>query len=78
MKKSKGSFPCAKKKSLDEFLEDALRDAPVIKGYSIKDLAEICNIPWSTARLRLEGMEARGFIEHIDIGRAKLYSLKKK
>lgn len=68
----------AKKKSLDELVEEALEDAPTMKGYTIKQLAELTNRPWPTVRWHLELMEARDVVEYFDVGRAKLYSLKKK
>jgi DNA-binding transcriptional ArsR family regulator len=67
----------AKKKDLDTIIEDTLKDAPKIEGFTIKQLAEITETPWPTTRWHLELLEARGVVEHIDIGRAKLYSLKK-
>jgi len=66
------------KKSLDELLEEELENAPEIKGYTVKQLAEITGTPWPTTRWHLELLEARGTVEHFNIGRAKLYSLKKK
>ena len=66
------------KKSLDEIIEEALKDAPKFEGYTIKELAEITDTPWPTTRWHLELLEARGVVEHLEIGRAKLYSLKKK
>jgi len=65
-------------KKLDELLEDALDDAPTIKGYTIKQLAEITEAPWPTAWWHLERLESRAIVEHFNMGRAKLYSLKKK
>jgi len=66
------------KKSLDEIIEEALKDAPKFEGYTIKELAEITDTPWPTTRWHLELLEARGVVEHLEIGRAKLYYLKKK
>ena len=66
------------KKSLDEIIEEALKDAPKFEGYTIKELAEITDTPWPTTRWHLELLEARGVVEHLEIGRGKLYSLKKK
>ncbi len=67
-----------RKKSLDRLIEDALRNAPKIEGYTIKKLAEITETPWPTTRWHLELLEARGVVEHFEIGRAKVYALKKK
>lgn len=67
-----------KKKTLDELLEEELKNAPRIEGYTVKQLAEITGTPWPTTRWHLELLEARGTVEHYNIGRAKLYSLKKK
>jgi DNA-binding transcriptional ArsR family regulator len=62
----------------DRYLEESLKNAPKIEGFSIKQLAEITETPWPTTRWHLELLESRGVIEHIDVGRAKLYALKKK
>ncbi len=74
----KGREDKKKKKSLDDLIEDALENAPEVKGYTIKQLADITERPWPTTRWHLELLEARGTVEHFDIGRAKVYSLKKK
>lgn len=71
-------MPAEKKKDLDEMIREALSSAPKIEGYTIKDLAEITETPWPTTRWHLELLEARGVVEHMNIGRAKLYSLKKR
>ena len=71
-------MPDSEKKDLDEKIKEALANAPKIEGYTIKDLAEITQTPWPTTRWHLELLEARGIIEHMNIGRAKVYSLKKK
>ena len=75
MKKKSGKN---EKKPLDELLEGELKNAPKIEGYTVKQLAEITGTPWPTTRWHLELLEARGTVEHYNIGRAKLYSLKKK
>jgi len=67
-----------REKTLDEMIEESLEKAPKIKGYTIKQLAEITETPWPTTRWHLELLEARGAVEHFEIGRAKVYSLKKK
>jgi len=67
-----------KKMTLDERIAEVLQNAPKIEGYTIKQIAEITEMPWPTARWHLELLEARGAVEHLDIGRAKVYSLKKK
>jgi predicted ArsR family transcriptional regulator len=74
----KTTFSGRKKKSLDEMIEEALKNAPKIEGYTVKQIAEIIGVPWPTARWHLELLEARGVVEHYDIGRAKVYYLKKK
>lgn len=66
------------KKSLDAIIEEALVNAPKIEGYTIKQLAEVTGTPWPTTRWHLELLEARGTVKHFEVGRAKLYSLKKK
>lgn len=67
-----------KKITLDEMIEEALEKAPKIEGYTVKQIAEITGAPWPTARWHLELLEARGTVEHFNLGRAKVYSLKKK
>ncbi len=74
----KTTFSGRKKKSLDEMIEEALKNAPKIEGYTVKQIAEITGVPWPTARWHLELLEARGVVDHYDIGRAKVYYLKKK
>ncbi len=66
------------RKSLDEILQEALENAPVIQGYTIKQLSEITGIPWTTTRWHLERLEAKGLVESYEIGRAKIYRLKKR
>jgi DNA-binding transcriptional ArsR family regulator len=67
----------AKKKDLDEIMEEALANAPSIEGYSIRQLSEVIDSPWSTTRWHLERLEARGIVEPYELGRAKIYKLKK-
>jgi len=64
-------------KSLDEAIKEALEEAPKIEGYTIKQIAELTGTPWPTTRWHLELLEARGAVEHFEIGRAKVYSLKR-
>lgn len=66
------------KKELDEVLEDELKTAPVIQGYTIKQLSELTGHPWATTRWHLELLESKGVVEHQELGRAKLYRLKKR
>jgi DNA-binding transcriptional ArsR family regulator len=67
----------AKTKDLDELLEEALANAPSIEGYSIRQLSETIECPWSTTRWHLGRMEARGIVEPYRLGRANIYRLKK-
>ncbi|MGD2247508.1 MAG: hypothetical protein PVF58_03820 [Candidatus Methanofastidiosia archaeon] len=67
-----------RKHELEKKIEKALEDAPKIKGLTVKQLAETTETPWSTTRWHLELMEARGVVEFIEIGRAKLYALTRK
>jgi len=59
-------------------IEEALKNAPKIEGYSVKQIAEIIGVPWPTARWHLELLEAKGVVDHYNIGRAKVYYLKRK
>lgn len=67
-----------KEKTIDELIQEALKNAPKIEGYTIKQLAEITGTPWPTTRWHLELLEARGVVEHFKLGKAKIYRLKKK
>lgn len=67
-----------KKNDLDARIEEALKTAPKIEGYTIKQIADITAEPWPTVRWHLELLEARNALEHINIGKAKLYKLKVK
>ena len=73
--KRKGDL--GQKKNLDEILREALSTAPSIEGYTIKQLSDVTNIPWSTARWHLERLEARGIVEPFELGRAKIYRLRR-
>ena len=66
-----------KKKDLDTILQEALETAPSIEGYTIRQLSDVINSPWSTTRWHLERLEARGIVEPYELGRAKIYRLKK-
>jgi len=65
-------------KTLDERIQEALEAAPKIEGYTVKQLAEMTETPWPTTRWHLELLEARGAVEYMNIGRARVYALKKK
>ncbi len=67
-----------KKKNLDEIIKEALANAPKIEGYTIQQLAKISGAPWPTTRWHLELLEARGVVGYHQVGRAKVYTLKKK
>lgn len=68
----------SRKRSIDEIIKNALADAPKIEGYTIQQLAKITGAPWPTTRWHLELLEARGAVGHYQVGRAKVYALKKK
>lgn len=65
-----------KRDKLSEEIRDVLKRAPVVKGFSIKELAKATGTPWSTTRWHLESLESRGIVGHMNIGKAKLYFLK--
>ncbi|MGC1121514.1 MAG: hypothetical protein WBA22_10515 [Candidatus Methanofastidiosia archaeon] len=67
-----------KKRDLDKEILEALATAPEIKGLTITQLSEIVDAPWPTTRWHLELLNARGDIKYINLGRAKVYSLKRK
>lgn len=67
-----------KKKDLNGLIKEALVDAPKIEGYTIQELAKRTGAPWPTTRWHLELLEARGVVGHYQVGRAKVYTLKKK
>ncbi len=60
--------PEKKEKTLDELIEDALKDAPPIEGYTKEQLEKIVNEPY-------KGPNHPGSFE---IGRSKIYGLKEK
>lgn len=64
-----------KESSLDDAIKKALADAPTIEGYTIKQLAERIDTPWPTTRWHLELLEAKGTVEYVEIGKAKVYKL---
>ena len=51
-----------RKKDLDEIMEEALANAPLIKGYTIRPLSDTIKSPWSTTRWHLKRMEAPGIV----------------
>ena len=44
------------KRHIDEIIREALDEAPAIQGYTIRELAEITERPWSTIRWHLESL----------------------
>lgn len=62
-----------KKKDLDEILQDALENAPSIDGYTIRQLRNVINSPWTRSRWHLERLDARGIVEPYDIGKHRIY-----
>jgi DNA-binding transcriptional ArsR family regulator len=66
-----------RKKDLDEILEDALKNAPSIEGYTIRSLADVIRNPWPTSRWHLEKLEAHGIVEPYELGRAKIVRMKR-
>lgn len=63
------------KKTLDEQIDVALTNAPVIKGLTIQQVANITGSSWPTAKKHLESLEDRGTVKHSLLGRAKVYRL---
>ena len=49
----------SKRKSLDEILEKALKDAPSIEEYTIRQLSNTINSPWPISRWHLETLEVK-------------------
>lgn len=66
-----------KKKDFDEIVQEALDNAPSIDGYTIKQLSDVIDRPWSTTRWHLERLEARGIVEPYELERAKIYKLRR-
>jgi len=64
------------KQTLDEQIEVALENAPVIKGLTIQQVANITDSSWPTAKKHLTEFEGRGAVSHTQLGRAKIYCLK--
>lgn len=68
----------AKRSKLDEKIRKVLSRAPIIEGYTVKQVADLVGEPWPTIRWHLEMMEARELVDYIEVGRAKVFHLKKK
>jgi len=66
-----------KEKDLDTILQEALETAPSIEGLTIRQLADAIDSPWSTTRWHLERLKARGIVEPYELGRAKIYRLRR-
>ena len=64
------------KQTLDEQIEVALENAPVIKGLTIQQVTDITDSSWPTAKKHLGELEGRGAVSHTQLGRAKVYRLK--
>lgn len=59
------------KKTLDEIIEETLENSPIIEGYTIKQIAEMSlDTPLT--------IQPRSTVEQMEIGRAKILTLKKK
>ena len=65
-------------KTLSNAIIRELKVAPVIEGYSIKELADMLDVPYSTMRYTLLMKEARGEVEWTEKGKAKIYRNKKR
>ncbi len=63
--------------TLDFYLEKALENAPKIEDYTIKQLSEITDTPWPITRWHIERLPRGTVLDH-EIGRAKVYKMKKK
>jgi hypothetical protein len=60
------------KKTLDELFAAALEDAPTVKGYTIKQVAEKIDAPWPSY------LPFPPVVEYFDVGKVKVYQLKRK
>jgi len=67
----------SKCENLDIEIKNVLEDAPKIEGYSIQQLTQLLNRPFPTIRWHLELLAAKGDVEFVEIGRAKVYKLKR-
>ena len=47
----------SKYKTLDKIIENALRDAPAIQGFTIRELQRITETPWPATRFQREILE---------------------
>ena len=63
---------------IDQKIGEKLKEAPVIKGYTARQLSDTLAIPWTTVKWHLERMESVGLVSHVEVGRAKVYSLVEK
>ena len=60
-------------KVLREKIFKALRNPPIRKGFTVRELSEELHMPSPTARWHLELLEASGEIDSSYVGKSKLY-----
>ena len=65
-----------KDKTLDEIIEEALRDVPELPKYTVDEIAKVTDEEWVPTRWHVEILESRGVVDHLEQGREKLRRLK--
>lgn len=55
---------------------DTLKKAPIIQGATVSEIVSRTGLPRSTAHIYLSLLEAQGLIDHVRLGKTKLYHLK--
>lgn len=72
-------MPKKQEPTLDQLIAEAIKNAPKIKGYTIKEIADYQETPWPTTRWKIETMEQRPRdIALFEIGRNKIHVLPEK
>lgn len=66
-----------RKRKYEERIRKLLSNPPEFKGFSVKQISRELVEPWSTMKWYVGLLEARGEVEFVRVGRAKLYSLKR-
>jgi DNA-binding IclR family transcriptional regulator len=55
-----------------------LENAPIIRGATVNEIAAKTGLPRSTAHIYLSILEAQGLIDHVRLGKNKIYRMKTK
>jgi predicted transcriptional regulator len=64
------------KECIKKLILETLESAPVIRGATVNEIAANTGLPRSTAHIYLSILEAQGLINHVRLGKNKIYHLK--